>query len=93
MCEANIFKALFNLGNAHQFHHDVVDVSFSAYIVYPDDILMSQSRCCLRLPLEVLYKRRVLRKFRPQNLDGDKSVQQFVLCLIHNGHAAVSDFL
>ena len=39
-----------------QLHHYVVDIAFSAYIIYIYDIGMRQACCSLRLPPETVYK-------------------------------------
>ena len=74
-----------------QLHHYVVDIAFSAYIIYIYDIGMRQACCSLRLPPETVYKFMVVYELRFQNLYCYETVQQLVLCFVNNGHAALSD--
>ena len=76
----------------HQFHYDVVDALFLAYVVNIDDIGVHQACCRLRLYTEFRYEIGVLRKLLLEHLDRHIAVQSVIFGFIYICHTAGPDF-
>ena len=77
----------------HQLHDNVVDILLVAYVINIYDIRMRQSRCCLRLFLELTDEIFIFRKFILQHLHSHKAVQLVILSLKDLCHASGSYLL
>ena len=67
----------------YQLHHNIVDTTLFAHIIYIDDIRMHKSGRRLRLDPELGHEVGVFAEFLFQHLDRHKTVQLIVLGLIH----------
>jgi hypothetical protein len=77
----------------HVFHHDEVDIVFRAGIEHGDEIGMREPRGRERLTAEPLDERAVVGQPAPQDLDGDRPVQDSVGGQIDLGHPAPAEEL
>ena len=90
-------SALFDIAlqgdSFHQFHHDIVQITLIADIVYADDVRMGKTRTGFRLFTEIRYAFRIAGVFRFQEFDCYHAIQTVAFGFVNICHAAGTDFL
>src|ERR1035441_6015889 len=72
----------------HEFHNDKVRTVLPANIVERADVRMIQVRDDFRFAFKTLASRRIIRKMRWKDFDGDSSVEARVKRLVNFAHSA-----
>src|SRR5450755_4076880 len=75
----------------HEFHDDIVGTVLSADVVERADMRMIQVRDDFSFAFKALASRRIIRKMRWEDFDGDGSVEARVKRLVDFAHSACAD--
>ena len=76
-----------------ELHHDVVDRTVRAAVVYRDDVRMVETGRRARLACEPLNERRILGERGRQHLDRDRTVENPVDGAVDDTHPAPAEYL
>ena len=87
--EFAFFGNIFLKGNSlNQLHNNVINTTVISHVKYIDNVRMSKTGCCLGLLLKACGEGCVASILRQHDLDGNRAVEDLVLCTVDGRHAA-----